>query len=291
MHCPGGLGLLMTSPRLLLCTDLDRTLIPNGEQEESPDARTCFSRLAANEQVTLVYVTGRHKELVEEAIDSYSLPAPDMVISDVGTTIYDIQMNNWNPWKSWEQEISPQWSGFSHADLYRLFQNLSSLIPQEPEKQNTYKLSYTLPLDANVNDLMHEMEELLGRNGIHASLIYSIDEAANVGLLDVLPRNATKLHAIQFVREQMGVSLPETVFSGDSGNDMPVLVSEIQGILVANATTEVCDQAKSRAAQNGHTGALYIAKGGYLGMNGNYSAGILEGIVHYCPYARQWIEP
>ena len=31
---------------LLLCTDLDRTLLPNGEQPESPQARTLFARLA-----------------------------------------------------------------------------------------------------------------------------------------------------------------------------------------------------------------------------------------------------
>jgi hypothetical protein len=28
--------------------------------------------------------------------------------------------------------------------------------------------------------------------------------------------------------------------------------------------------------------ALYSAQGGFLGMNGRYSAGILEGIAHFC---------
>ena len=31
----------------LICTDLDRTLIPNGPQSESPGARQAFSALAA----------------------------------------------------------------------------------------------------------------------------------------------------------------------------------------------------------------------------------------------------
>ena len=36
--------------------------------------------------------------------------------------------------------------------------------------------------------------------------------------------------------------------------------------------------------------ALYLAQGGFLGMNGNYSAGILEGIAHYYSYTRLWME-
>jgi hypothetical protein len=33
----------------------------------------------------------------------------------------------------------------------------------------------------------------------------------------------------------------------------------------------------------GHSGALYFAEGDFLDMNGNYSAGILEGVAHYMP--------
>lgn len=280
----------MTDPRLLLCTDLDRTLIPNGEQDESPDARRYFQHLVSHEKVTLVYVTGRHKELVAEAINTYKLPDPDLVISDVGTVIYDTKTEDWSPWSSWEIEIKPLWAGFTHADLNGFFHDLAELKLQEPEKQNTYKLSYYLPLHADVDHLLVEMEERLNQNGILASLIYSVDEVADIGLLDVLPRNATKLHALQFVRERLGFTLPETVFSGDSGNDLPVLISEIQGTLVANASKAVRDQALLESRKNNHADALYLATGRLLDMNGNYSAGILEGVVHYCPYARDWLE-
>ena len=47
--------------RLLLCTDLDRTLIPNGPQPESPGARDRFAALAGSPHVVLAYVTGRHR--------------------------------------------------------------------------------------------------------------------------------------------------------------------------------------------------------------------------------------
>ena len=51
--------------RLLICTDLDRTLIPNGPQSESPEARAHFAALAGHDEVTLAFVTGRHRVLVE----------------------------------------------------------------------------------------------------------------------------------------------------------------------------------------------------------------------------------
>jgi hypothetical protein len=43
------------------------------------------------------------------------------------------------------------------------------------------------------------------------------------------------------------------------------------------------------ASESGHAAQLYIAQGGFLGMNGNYSAGILEGLAHYHPYTREWM--
>ncbi|MGA9573722.1 MAG: HAD family hydrolase, partial [Lysobacterales bacterium] len=69
--------------RYMVCTDLDRTLIPNGPQSESPAAEGYFSSLVSREEITLVYVSGRHRELVEQAIEQYRIPVPDFVIGDV----------------------------------------------------------------------------------------------------------------------------------------------------------------------------------------------------------------
>ena len=43
------------------------------------------------------------------------------------------------------------------------------------------------------------------------------------------------------------------------------------------------------AAEQDASTALYIARGGFMGMNGNYSAGILEGFVHFIPQAAAWL--
>ena len=91
---------------LLVCTDLDRTLIPNGPQSESQEARTRFTRFVAHPEITLAYVSGRHRALVEQAIGNYRLPVPDFVIGDVGTTIYRVGASQeWAHLDAWEEEI------------------------------------------------------------------------------------------------------------------------------------------------------------------------------------------
>ena len=152
--------------------------------------------------------------------------------------------------------------------------------------QNTHKLSYYLPLHAEKDIIMSLMEDRLSNKNIKASLIWSVDEPKSMGLLDVLPQNATKLHAIRFLQQYLDYSLDEIVFAGDSGNDLPVLGSPIHSVLVENASDEVKKAAKDLAEQNGHSDALYFASARYLHMNGNYSAGVLEGVWHFVPGLR-----
>ena len=269
--------------RFLLCTDLDRTLIPNGAQPESPSAMQRFRHLVSREEITLAYVSGRHRALIEQAIAKYGLPQPDFAIADVGSTIYRIDPSGWRQWDEWDAQIEPDWHGLSRDELYRLLSVFPVLRLQEPEKQNRHKLSFYAPLETDVQQLLGGMEARLKQAGIRANLIWSVDEAAAVGLLDVLPASANKLHAIAFLMQQQGFGHENTVFAGDSGNDLDVLKSGIQAVLVTNADAKTKRQAADGA------GCLYIAKGGYLGMNGNYSAGILEGVAHYLPEADAWL--
>jgi len=275
--------------QLLLCTDLDRTVLPNGPQPESDSARRYFAALTARPEVTLAYVTGRDQQLVRKAITNYCLPRPDYVISDVGTIIYEIATDSWHPWHEWQLEIAPDWAGLGHRDIRKLLLDIVDLQPQEPAKQNRYKSSYYVPLYADTEALSHDIQHRLEANGIRARLVWSIDEPRGTGLLDVLPASASKKHAVSFLMQRHGFALDDTVFAGDSGNDLPVLASEIPAVLVANASTGVRDAALAEAAAQGHADALYIAQGDFMDMNGNYSAGVLEGVVHYKPEVRSWI--
>lgn len=270
--------------RFLLCTDLDRTLIPNGPQPESPIASKRFGQLVKREEVSLAYVTGRHRALVEQAIMEYDLPQPDFVIADVGTTIYRVAPSGWRQLDEWDEQIAPDWHGVIHEELYRRLRVFPALRLQEEDKQNRHKLSFYVALVSDTQGLIDELTALLQHAGIKANLIWSIDELGGMGLLDIIPVSANKLHAIRFLMQQNDFHHANTIFAGDSGNDMDVLLSPVLSVLVANASAEVREQ-----AVNAHEKTLYIARGGYLGMNGNYSAGILEGVAHYLPEVDTWL--
>jgi len=213
----------------LLCSDLDRTLLLNGPQPESPGARERFVAVAARPDAPVVYVTGRHRELIAQAIDNYCLPLPDYVIGDVGSSLFAVTPDGRLSREDWQQEIAPDWAGLQHAEIHTLLADFRTLRLQETAKQNTWKLSYYVPLYADNVALLAEVGQRLERHAVNASLIWSVDEPA---------------------------------------------------VLVANASPEVRE-----AALQGHADARYIARGGYLGMNGNYSAGLLEGLAHFMPHA------
>lgn len=275
--------------RLLVCTDLDGTLLPTGPQPESRQARARFARIAARPEVTLAYVTGRHKSLVEQAINDYRLPAPDWVIGDVGTTLYRAGSAEWRFSERWRREIAGDWGNMTAEDLHPLFAGLDALRKQEESKQNRYKLSYYVDRKADVAALKREMAARLSSRNLSAGLIYSVGEDVSVGLLDVLPQRATKLHAIEFLMQQEGFDYVNTVFAGDSGNDLPVLASPVRSVLVANAAADVAAEAEALAWAQGTMSSFYRARGDFLGMNGNYSAGIVEGIAHYFPASINWL--
>jgi hypothetical protein len=269
------------SMKLLLTTDLDRTLLPNGLQQESPGARSAFTSLVKNRHVCLVYVTGRSLELTEKAIKEYTIPVPDILIADVGSTLYHRDMKSWQRNQEWDRLLSRDWHQVDSNGLANLLHNIPGLRLQENDRLTRFKLSYYVQDGADIEGITDSITTLFARKKIKASLIWSHDEMANQELLDILPACADKYQALQFLRQHLKYELNEMLFSGDSGNDLEVLASDIPAVLVANARQEVVKKAKAMAAEAGNSAELYIANGGYQGMNGYYAAGILEGVNHY----------
>ena len=256
--------------KILLCTDLDRTLIPNGQLPVSPGSDEMLHGLASHPDITLAYVSGRNKALLQEAIREYDLPLPHYAIGDVGTTIYETHDNQWQAWHAWSEEIAPDWRGQTPTEIAQLLTDLLILEPQEVEKQNQFKLSYYTPINIDRDRLFDNIYQRLDQIGIRANLIWSVDEAAQVGLLDLLPKSADKLHAIHFLMQKKGFRNHETLFAGDSGNDLPVLCSDIRSILVANAPDEVKQEAFEQTRNQGIETSLFIATGRKGLGNGNY---------------------
>lgn len=275
---------------ILLCSDMDRTILPNGDQEESPEVRFILRLLIERPEIQLAYVSGRDKHLIQKAISEYDLPLPDYAVGDVGTTIYELTNDDWHPWDAWFDEIAKDWNGLESEDLTGFLKRFDDLKLQEPEKQNRFKLSYYADENANGRQLVEKIQTHLSKQRLRSRVIWSVDEQRDMGLVDVLPQRASKLHAIRYLMDQKGYLKSRVVFCGDSGNDLDVLTSDIQAVLVKNASDEVRREALESVVKNGQAETLYLARGNFLGMNGNYTAGVLEGLAHFEPDVHPWVE-
>jgi len=275
--------------KILICSDLDRTIIPNGCQEESAHARPVLRQLAEHSNIYLAYVSGRDKKLILDAIEEFYLPMPDYAIGDVGTTLYRVINGNWQFSDNWSYEIGQDWKGLGWENLSEFLENIEEIRLQEPEKQNQYKLSFYTDQNVDHQQLIKNIRVVLAEKDIRASIIWSVDEISANGLLDIIPARTNKLHAIQFLMQQEKFPEDCTVFAGDSGNDLDVLTSGLQAILVKNAMDEVRKEAIETLSAKRMTNRLYLPEGNFWGMNGNYAAGVMEGLVHFIPETSELI--
>lgn len=276
--------------RALLATDLDRTLLPNGEPPESPGARDLLRAFVEAEALPLAYVTGRRLALVEAAIVEYDVPRPDWVIADVGSSLFEWDGDSWRPSAEWSAWLAEDWPGKEGTDLAPLFEGDGDLHLQEPAAQGPFKLSYFTERDVDAGALRRRLLAKLAAEELRSQVVYSVDEAAQVGLIDVLPARSSKRGALEFLVQREGLAPDAVLFAGDSGNDLEVLLSPTPAVLVANADAGLREEIQGEARRLRTAASLYLARGGELGMNGNYAAGILEGWLHFHPEDRRALE-
>ena len=261
--------------RLLLCTDLDGTLLPNGDAPEAPGARALLARLVTSVPLRLAYVTGRDPQRVRDAIRHWDLPAPDHVVADVGTSIFDADESGaWHENAAWRARNTARWGGRDGLALRALFDDVAALTLQEPDRQRPFKLSWYLPGGADRADVDGAIAERLDGAGVRAQRIYSLDPGSGRGLLDLVPEATGKLGAVRHLRDSLGYGADEIVFGGDSGNDLDVLVGEIPAVLVANADPSTRTAARDGARGAGHAARLHLAGDADphgLGIDGNYA--------------------
>lgn len=269
--------------KALICSDLDRTIIPNGYQEESAHARPVFRQLVEDSDISLAYVSGRDKKLILDAIEEYYLPMPDYAIGDVGTSLYRVINGDWQLSDDWSYEIGQDWNGLGWEKLSEFLEDMVEIRLQEPEKQKQYKVSFYTDQDVDHQRLIKNIRGVLAEKDVRANIIWSVDEISTDGLLDIIPPRANKLHAIQFILQQEHFPEDRTVFAGDSGNDLDVLTSGLQTILVKNATEDIRKEAIKKLSGKNLTNRLYLPQGNFFGMNGNYAAGLMEGLVRFIP--------
>jgi sucrose-6F-phosphate phosphohydrolase len=262
----------------ILATDLDRTLLPNGSWESDAGAIELFNELTVKNDVLVVYVTGRNLNLTENAISEYGVRHPDVLIGDVGTSIREYENGEWRfdgGWISHVKHASPRWNAEA---LKNAISGVGGIREQEREHLNQFKQSYYV--DHGSKDQILERIDALVKGRFDEVIIYSYDSQDGKGLLDFLPDSATKQTALEYVSEEFKSAKEDVVFCGDSGNDIFPLTAGFRGVLVRNADEQLVENVKLAARKNPGL-ALYFARGGFRGLNGYYTSGVIEGAYHY----------
>lgn len=258
----------------VLATDLDGTLIPLEDKEENKTDLVQLERAMKKNSVTLTFVTGRHLESVQDAIQRYALPQPDWVICDVGTSIYRrVGDNSFQIAQPYADHLQSIVGDVSTPRLREAFASLETLRLQEEEKQGPYKLSFYC--DAKQMHPIHDaVLDVLTHRRLPYSMISSVDPFTGDGLIDLLPTDVSKAYALQWWAEHAGLDNIDLVFSGDSGNDLAAMTSGYRTIVVGNASPELMETVHQHYESRMQVDRVYLAEK-------TATSGVLAGCRHF----------
>lgn len=261
-------------PPRVLATDLDGTFIPLDNDATNESDLVALTRLLDASGVTLVFVTGRHLESVQDVIAEKPLPHPDWLICDVGTSIYHADRNG-------ELQISQPYvdrlnSIVGDYLIERLRSELISITElrlQEESKQGRFKLSYYC--DAKrCDELADRIQRHLGTDDAPYGIIQSVDPFNGDGLIDLVPVSVSKAFALNWWSDHLNWDRRSIVFAGDSGNDFAALTAGFRSILVANADAKLIDHVRQVHTENGWRNRLIVSES-------KATSGVLDGIRRY----------
>ncbi len=264
-----------------IATDLDRTLIPNGKQKYD-GSMDLFEKIIKRKDLKLAYITGRDIELIKGAIKKYNIPVPDYAIASVGTRIFSFKsFKKIKEYKGWFKFIKKNTLRWNINKFKKSLKNIKGLRLQESSKQDMYKLSYYVDLDKK-NEVLNSVKKIIRELCSDAEVVYSEDYPEKRGLLDILPKIATKKGALDYLIEKLKLDKSEVLFCGDSGNDYLMLVSGYNAVLVKNSPENIKKKVKAERKKQGTLKNLYVAKNQKkIGLNGNYVSGIIQGLRYF----------
>ncbi|MEX1309101.1 MAG: HAD-IIB family hydrolase [Candidatus Sulfomarinibacteraceae bacterium] len=241
---------MVLADRLLIC-DIDNTLIGDREATEE-----FVAWLEANrDRVAFGVATGRELESALGILSRWSIPAPDVLITSVGS---EIHYGRGRPVEDleWRGRIDHEWD---RAALEESLRFVPGLRLQPKQHQRPFKLSYFVSADdwRGVGHLRRHIRD----SDLHATVVYSHQE-----YLDLLPPRASKGLAVKHLAERWGFADSSVLVAGDSGNDALMLKTADRAVVVGNFSPEL----QSLRRRDG----IYFA-------DATHARGILEGIEHF----------
>jgi sucrose-phosphate synthase len=234
-----------------LFTDLDQNLVGN------PAALQRFSEVMRNNRkcVTFGIATGRRIDTALAIIKKYRIPAPDVLISSLGTRVhYGQSLTEDN---HWADHIDHHWNPLR---VRRVIVDLPGIKQQAKNDQSRFKLSYYY--DAQQAPTFDEIVTLLRQNDLTANVIISFGQ-----FLDIIPSRASKGQALRYVAQRLDIPLGHILVAGGSGADEDMMRGNTLAVVVGNRHHEELSKLTDQES-------IYFA-------SQPYAMGILEAIDHY----------
>lgn len=268
--------------KLLLAIDIDGTLIPNSSKAPNVEGIKEFCQLIKDLNAVLIYPTGRNFEMTCEAIGEFFLPRPDFLITDNGIRLFLHNGSGWEENLEYRDFLAKAKPNFDREKITKILSKLPYLQEQEIAKQHKLKASFYTDLDKQPLETVGAVKKIFQEWKVNnIKITYSQDLRNNVGILEILPDNVSKLTGIRYLSLR-GASIsqskiatrqsrdiqdsPAIIFAGDEGNDLDVFASGISSILVGNAREEI----KTAVREMGIDSVYFAEK--------NEVEGVLEGL-------------
>jgi sucrose-phosphate synthase len=234
-----------------LFTDLDQNLVGN------PPALQRFSEVVRENRkcVTFGIATGRRIDSALAIIRKYRIPAPDILISSLGTRIHYGRSLTEDDY--WTDHIDHHWNPLR---VRRVVEGLPGIHQQPKQDQSRFKLSYYY--DAQLAPSYEEVVSLIRQNDLTANVIVSFGQ-----FLDIIPSRASKGQALRYVAQRLDIPLGHILVAGGSGADEDMMRGNTLAVVVGNRHHEELSQLTDQES-------IYFA-------NQPFAMGILEAIDHY----------
>jgi len=206
-------------------------------------------------QLAFGIATGRRLDSALAVMKKHGIPAPDVLISGLGTRIH--YGKGLTEDDHWTNHIDHHWNP---RKIQRILTDQPGMEPQPNSMQSHFKISYYYQPDKGPS--IDELIALLHQHEITANVICSFGQ-----YIDIVPARASKGQALRYVALRLDIPLEQILVAGGSGADEDMMRGNTLAVVVANRHEEELSQLVNLER-------IYFARQ-------EHAFGIVEAIEHY----------
>ena len=251
---------------VLLLSDIDGTLTGDNDALQKLNDHWLTDQLPRGRVIVYNIARPLHDYLSGLKQEPLCLPLlrPDVLIVGEGTQV-------WRFGKSGKAQLDMQWEAIVKKDwnLDRVKKACTDWDDKLMDGINDSETRRFVVTVSGLDKAAAAAAALKQTLGDAYELVNQKSWKRKVRNITVLPAAAGKGNAAEFVRQSLGVEKSRSVWAGDAMGDASMLNTELQGIVVGNASAELLEKVKMHDRSN-----IYVA-------SAHNAAGVQEGLCHH----------